>query len=111
VLIVDDHAGFRAAARAFLEDGGFEVVGEAADGRSAIDAVRRLRPEILLLDVKLPDVDGFAVAAELADGAPQIVFTSSRGITAYRRRLATNPAWSFVGKSDLTVESLAAALA
>lgn len=110
MLIVDDHAGFRAAVRAFLEDGGFEVVGEASDGRSAIDAIRRLRPEIVLLDVKLPDRDGFAVAALLPDGAPQIVFTSSRAITAYRRRLATNPAWSFVGKSDLTAESLAAAL-
>jgi DNA-binding NarL/FixJ family response regulator len=108
VLIVDDHAG-HARRRERSEDGGFDVVGEAADGRSAVDAVRLLQPDLVLLDVKLPDIDGFAVAAELPADAPRIVFTSSRGISAYRRRLATNPAWSFVGKSDLTVESLAAA--
>lgn len=110
VLIVDDHAGFRAAARAFLENGGFHVVGEAADGHSAAAAIRVLRPDVVLLDVKLPDIDGFVVAAELPVGGPRIVFTSSRGVASYRRRLAANPAWAFIPKSDLTVEAFAAAV-
>lgn len=110
VLIVDDHAGFRSAARAFLEAGGFDVVGEAADGRSAVESARRLLPDVVLLDVKLPDIDGFAVAAELPGTGSRIVFTSSRGIASYRRRLAANPAWSFIPKSDLTIEALAAAV-
>ena len=108
VLIVDDHAGFRSAARAFLEAGGFEVVGEAADGRSALDAIRLLQPDVVLLDVKLPDIDGFAVAAAIPVGGPQVVFTSSRGIASYRRRLAANAAWSFIPKGELTVEALSA---
>ena len=110
VLIVDDHAGFRSAVRAFLEDGGFEVVGEAADGRSAVEAVEQLRPDVVLLDVRLPDVDGFAVAAELPSSRTRVVFTSSRSVASYRRRLAANPAWSFIPKSGLTVEAFSAAV-
>jgi len=108
VLIVDDHAGFRSAARALLEAGGFEVVGEASDGAAAIVAVERLRPEVVLLDVQLPDIDGFAVAARLPPHRPAIVLISSRSITSFRRRLEANPAWSFISKSDLTVEALTA---
>ena len=66
VLIVDDHADFRAFARTLLEAGGFEVVGEARDGASALSAARALRPELVLLDVQLPDIDGFAVCEQLA---------------------------------------------
>ena len=108
VLIVDDHAGFRSAARAFLEAGGFDVVGVAGDGRSAVEAVRRLQPELVLLDAKLPDIDGFAVAATIPIGGPRVVLTSSRDVASYRRQLASNPAWSFIPKSDLTVEALSA---
>ena len=68
VLVVDDHAEFRRSARALLEAEGFAVVGEAAGGREAIAAVRRLRPEIVLLDIQLPDLDGFVVAQRLALG-------------------------------------------
>jgi DNA-binding NarL/FixJ family response regulator len=110
VLIVDDHAPFRSAARALLEASGFEVVGEAEDGSSAIMEVERLRPDVLLLDVYLPDRDGFAVAESLcAEGrAPVIVLTSSRGVSSFRRRLAANPGWSFIPKSELSGEALAA---
>ena len=66
LLIVDDHADFRAGARALLEVDGFEVLGEAADGESALEAARRLRPEVVLLDIQLPGIDGFAVADRLA---------------------------------------------
>ena len=80
VLIVDDHADFRAFARVLLEAGGFEVVGEAGDGAAALAAARELRPALVLLDVQLPDRDGFAVCERLAagDAPPVVVLTSSR---------------------------------
>ncbi len=111
VLIVDDHAAFRSAARALLQAAGFDVVGEAPDGASALAAVGELRPEIVLLDVQLPDIDGFAVAERLADdeSPPAIVLTSSRTAATVRWRLAGNPAWSFIPKSELSGEALAAA--
>jgi DNA-binding NarL/FixJ family response regulator len=110
VLIVDDHAGFRAAARALLEAGGFDVLGEAGDGASALAVVGKLQPEIVLLDVQLPDLDGFAVAERLAsDGVPAaIVLISSRDVSSFRRRLAANPGWSFIPKSELSGEALSA---
>ena len=55
LLIVDDHAGFRAGARALLQVDGFEVLGEAPDGESALEAARRLRPRVVLLDIQLPE--------------------------------------------------------
>jgi CheY-like chemotaxis protein len=64
VLIVDDHAPFRAVARALLQLEGFEVVGEAADALSALEAVGRLRPDVVVLDIQLPDLDGFEVARQ-----------------------------------------------
>jgi DNA-binding NarL/FixJ family response regulator len=110
VLVVDDHASFRAAARALLLAGGFDVVGEAENGAGALAAAAELQPDIVLLDVQLPDIDGFAVAERLATGgaSPAIVLTSSRDVTSFRRRLATNPAWSFIPKSELSCEALAA---
>ena len=62
VLIVDDHPSFRASARRMLEADGYQVVGEAADASSAVDAVRELQPDVVLLDIRLPDADGFQVA-------------------------------------------------
>ena len=92
VLIVDDHEGFRAGARALLEAEGFEVLGEAGDGESAVEQARSLRPQVVLLDVQLPGIDGFAVAEQLAaePSAPAVVLISSRGEAAFRtpRRLA-----------------------
>ena len=113
VLIVDDHAGFRAAAGALLEAAGFEVVGEAHDGASALAAAARLQPEIVLLDVQLPDLDGFEVAERLAAVAPPraVVLTSSRSIASLRWRLADNPDWRFIAKSDLSGQALTAAVA
>jgi CheY-like chemotaxis protein len=112
VLIVDDHPAFRSAARALLQAAGFEVVGEAADGAAALEAVGVLRPEIVLLDVQLPDLDGFAVAERLSDdGAPPaIVLTSSRSIASLRWRLDSHPTWSFIPKSELSGEAVAMAL-
>jgi DNA-binding NarL/FixJ family response regulator len=89
VLIVDDHAAFRASARALLQAEGFDVVGEAADGAEAVEAVAVLRPEIVLLDIQLPDLDGLTVAEQLATvpNAPAVVLISSRDVAAYGPRL------------------------
>jgi DNA-binding NarL/FixJ family response regulator len=110
VLIVDDHAGFRSIARALLEAEGFEVVGEAADGAAALELGRALAPELVLLDVALPDMDGFAVCAALLadDVGPVVVLTSSRDVSAYRRRLKRSRARGFIQKSELSGPALAA---
>lgn len=112
VLIVDDHPRFRSAAHALLEASGFDVVGEAEDGASALEAAARLDPQIVLLDVQLPDMDGFTVAERLADDgvSSAIVLISSRDVTSFRRRLAANPDWSFIPKSELSGEALTAAV-
>jgi DNA-binding NarL/FixJ family response regulator len=110
VLIVDDHADFRAFARTLLEAGGFEVVGEARDGASALSAARRLKPALVLLDVQLPDIDGFAVCEQLASDvpAPLVVLTSSREASSYRRRLGASSARGFIPKAELSAPALAA---
>ena len=113
VLIVDDHEGFRQVARALLEAEGIEVVGEAADGESAITEAERLRPQLVLLDVQLPGIDGFAVAARLGEASdpPAVVLTSSHAASSYRRRLAQSPARAFIPKGEVSGEALAALLA
>ena len=113
VLIVDDHAGFRASARALLEAEGFEVLGEAPDGPTALEQVRRLHPQVVLLDVRLPGLDGFGVAERLAaePAAPTVVLISSRGRGAFRGRLATTTARGFITKAEFSGESLSLVLA
>ena len=112
VLIVDDHPTFRAAARALLAAEGFDVVGEAASGASAVEAALSLLPDLVLLDVQLPDTDGFAVAAELtADGdGPAIVMTSSRDGADFGSLVAESGARGFVAKSDLSGAAIDALL-
>lgn len=111
-VIVDDHAGFRAMARRMLEDEGYSVVGEAADGASAVVAVRALRPALVLLDIQLPDLDGFAVARRLADGGggEVVVLTSTRTAEDYGSRLAGSAAHGFISKADLSGPALARVL-
>jgi DNA-binding NarL/FixJ family response regulator len=113
VLIVDDHADFRTAARALLEAEGFPVVGEAADGAEALQAVVSLRPSVVLLDVQLPDLDGFAVAEQIAaaPNSPAVVLVSSRDGAAYGSRLQQTPARGFIAKSELSGAALAGLLA
>ena len=109
VLIVDDHAGFRRMARRMLEDGGFQVVAEAVDGAGALAAAHEHRPQLVLLDVQLPDLDGFAVAEALALDAfpPVVVLTSSRSSSDYGSRVGRSPARGFVPKADLSGPALA----
>jgi CheY-like chemotaxis protein len=110
VLIVDDHPSFRASARRMLEACGYAVVGEAEDGATALNAVRELRPDLVLLDVQLPDLDGFEVALRLdaAGECPAIVLTSSREISDLGAAVADSPARGFVTKGELSGETLAA---
>ena len=108
LLIVDDHAGFRASARALLEAEGLDVVGEAGDGSWALVEAVRLRPDLVLLDVMLPALDGFEVCDRLAAlvTGPAVVLTSSRDASSYADRLATSPARGFVAKHDLSAAAL-----
>ena len=110
VLIVDDHDDFRRSAAALLDAEGFEVVGGVADGAAAIEAVERLRPDVVLLDIQLPGVDGFAVADRLAKSPdpPQIVLVSSRDAASYGQRIGSAPARGFLAKRELSGASLAA---
>ncbi|MDP8929141.1 MAG: response regulator transcription factor [Actinomycetota bacterium] len=112
ILIVDDYALFRRSARQMLEAGGFVVVGEAADGASALTAVRELHPEVVLLDVQLPDFDGFEVARRLAlePDAPLVILTSVRDASDYRSRLREAPAQGFIAKTDLSQARITALL-
>lgn len=112
VLIVDDHATFRASARLLLESDGFDVVGEAEDGGSAIEQASALAPDLLLLDVQLPDIDGFEVANRVTDrdGAPAVVLVSSRDGSDYGPLVKASGARGFVAKADLSGDRLRALL-
>jgi two-component system response regulator EvgA len=114
VLIVDDHAGFRATARALLEAEGYEVVGEAEDGASALAAVAELHPQVVLLDVQLPDLDGFQIASRLLrdanGGRPAVVLTSSRDGSDFGPLVQQCGARGFVPKGELSGAALAALL-
>ena len=110
VLIVDDNAGFRVRARRWLEADGYTVVGEAADGAGALEAARRLRPAVVLLDIVLPDMCGLAVAEGLTRGPdpPAVVLTSTRDVADFGERAARCGARGFLPKAELSGEALAA---
>jgi DNA-binding NarL/FixJ family response regulator len=105
VLIVDDHPSFRATARLLLAAEGFDVIGEAADGATALAETRRLRPEVVVLDIQLPDTDGFKVARQITlennGTAPAIVLVSSRDFGDYGPLVARSGARGFVPKGEL----------
>jgi DNA-binding NarL/FixJ family response regulator len=105
VLIVDDHVGFRRSASRLMESAGFTVVGEADDAAGALAAAAALLPDVVLLDVHLPDGNGFEVAARLATTTPatQVILTSSRDASDYLARLPAASACGFISKSELSV--------
>jgi DNA-binding NarL/FixJ family response regulator len=108
VLVVDDHAGFRSCASELLQAEGFEVVGEAEDGASALVRAAELLPELVLLDIQLPDLDGFEVAERLlaVNQELAIVLVSSRDRSSYGPLVEHSGARGFVSKSDLSGESI-----
>ena len=109
VLIVDDHAGFRSAARMLLEADGFRVVGEEATGGEGLAAAERLRPDLVLLDVQLPDLDGMEVCHRIrAWNGPAVVLTSSRDASDYPPHFDHCGARGFIPKAELTGTALAA---
>ena len=112
VVIADDHPSFRASARAILESEGFEVIGEAEDGAGAIAAVDELAPDVLLLDVQLPDIDGFEVCRECGrnGGAPAVVLVSSRDACDYGGLIEQSGARGFIAKAELSGAALTALL-
>ena len=110
VLVVDDHPSFRRFARRLLEASGYAVVDEAGDGASALAAVQELRPDVVLLDVLLPDTTGFELAEALAadpDG-PIVVLTSSRSAADFDSSLARSRARGFITKRDLSAAAFTA---
>jgi len=108
VLLVDDDAGFRRAARELLRDRGFEVVGEAGDVAEGLAAVARLDPDAVLLDVSLPDGDGVELARELCDGSgrPRVLLTSSDPEAVTMEMLQTCSARGFIPKAEIAAADL-----
>jgi DNA-binding NarL/FixJ family response regulator len=109
VLVVDDHPSFRRCASQLLLSEGFDVVGQAEDGAAALALAAELRPEVVLLDIQLPDMDGFAVADRLLAGAPelQIVLVSSRDRVSYGPLIERSGARGFLSKAELSGPALA----
>jgi DNA-binding NarL/FixJ family response regulator len=110
VVIIDDSEDFLDSAAGLLSDEGFVVVGCVADGAVAVEEVRRLRPAVVLLDIQLPRVSGFALADELARMVPRpaVVLTSSRPAASYGEALDRAPVRGFIAKRDLSGGRLAA---
>ena len=108
IVIVDDHADFRAHVADLVASAGYEVVGSCPDGRSAVEAIATLRPHVVLLDVQLPDIDGFGVLERTRNRGetPIVILTSTREVADYGRRVARSGAAGFISKPDLSAQSL-----
>ena len=113
VLIVDDHPSFRASARMLLEAEGYEVVGEAEDGRRRSPPRRELQPDLVLLDVQLPDLDGFEISSRLVESAPApaVILVSSRDGSDYGSLAGDSGARGFIPKAELSAAAVEALLA
>ncbi|HET6172279.1 MAG TPA: response regulator transcription factor [Gaiellales bacterium] len=114
VMLVDDHASFRASARWLLETEGYIVVAEAASGERALESVGDVQPELVLLDIGLPGIDGFQAALAIRARCPRarIVLTSSRDLADLGAdRVSACGAAGFVHKAALTRAAIAAATA
>jgi DNA-binding NarL/FixJ family response regulator len=113
ILVVDDHAGFRRCASALLSAEGFEVAGEAESGEAALELAADLEPELVLLDIQLPDLDGFEVAERLLARDPglKVVLISSRDRSSYGSAIERSGALGFIWKGELSGGTLEKVLA
>jgi DNA-binding NarL/FixJ family response regulator len=105
IMIVDDHAEFRLHVRRMLESDGHDVIGEARDCVSAVDRARVLSPDVVLLDVNLPDGSGLHIVDLLCPpGAPwpAIVLTSTRAARDLEPLLRRSHARGFIPKQELS---------
>jgi DNA-binding NarL/FixJ family response regulator len=114
VLIADDQALVRAGFRMILEaQPDITVVGEAADGSAAVTLTRRLRPDVVLMDIRMPEVDGLEATRRLLDGAtgsaPRIVILTTFDLDEYVYAALQSGASGFLLK-DVTPEQLVAAV-
>jgi CheY-like chemotaxis protein len=112
VLVIDDNPHFRSAARQLLERHGFAVVAEAGTGIGGVAKAEEHLPDLVLLDVQLPDLDGFEVAERLArlDRPVDVVLTSSLDGTDFGGLVARSSALGFVQKAELSASALEALL-
>jgi DNA-binding NarL/FixJ family response regulator len=110
ILIVDDHEGFRRSAARSLAAAGWEVVGEAEDGRTALEAAERIVPDVVLLDVGLPDISGMEVARSLRERLPEVavVMISTHDRADYGELALASGARGFLSKLDLSGQTLEA---
>jgi DNA-binding NarL/FixJ family response regulator len=108
VVIVDDHPGFRSFARRILEAEGLRVVGEAADGESVLGVIERTDPDVVLVDVQLPGIDGFEVARLVRARAtrPTVVLISTRAAEDYGPSIRESEARGFIPKADLSASAI-----
>ena len=113
LLIIDDNTDFRKAARQLLERHGFVVVAEAGTGEAGIEQAKGYRPDLVLLDVQLPDVDGFEVAERLSalDVPVEVILTSSLDLSDFGALVAQSSALGFVPKNELSASAIEALLA
>jgi CheY-like chemotaxis protein len=113
LLIVDDHEGFRSFVASMLDGDEFTVTGIAEDGETALEAVASLRPDLVLLDIQLPGIDGFEVASRISrtPSPPAIVLTSTRDAADFGARLRSAPVLGFVPKHEMAVGAISDLLA
>jgi len=114
VLIVDDHPSFLASMRAILESERFEIVGEAADGIAALAAIDSLEPDLVLLDIQLPDMTGFDLCSTLEGrngAAPAVILVSSRDADDYGELVSASCALGFIPKAELSGDAITTLLA
>jgi DNA-binding NarL/FixJ family response regulator len=107
VLVVDDHPAFRASARRLLELEGLAVIGEAETGEAGLRLARDLDPDVVLLDLGLPDLSGFDVAERLAHTGTKVVLVSSRAQKDLGPRVEESGALGFISKERLSGEAIA----
>jgi len=109
LVVVDDHAGFRQVVRQMLTAAGWQVIGEASTGAAVPDMVMRLAPDLVLLDVVLPDTDGFTVAERLAAAGCRsaVVLISGHDRSDFEGRVRAAPVRGFLAKEMISGQALA----